>query len=663
MRKIIGGLAAVCLVGNLSLFQPEIKEVKADTAENTSVSVTDTDEYKTKEVIVKFKDGLSENEKENIMDESPGDAQQVTDSMAVVKTDTKKETAAAVKELDQNSDVEYVQPNYVYRLVDGNGRTSGKETAMKTAGVNDPFFYVQWGLLNYGSNLTDYVHDQQGGQGITIPQKEGLDINVKNLWKQLNKKNTQKVIVANIDTGVDYTSPDLKSVMWKNPKEKKNGKDSDKNGYKDDIYGWNFYNNNNKVYSNKYYVDSYGDVSYEDDHGTHGAGTIAAVRNNGYGIAGIASGTNVKLMSIKVLGGKKGEGTTLSVIKGIKYAKKMGAKICNFSFGSYQNDRMLRDVIKENKDMLFICAAGNERNNNDRYPVYPASYNYSNVISVANLDYTGYLDRYSNYGKKSVLLAAPGTDIFGLGVRERGIIESGTSMAAPMVTGTAALIYAKYPGVTPAVVKSALKRGAARLSSLKGKAASGGYLNAEKTVNSNYYPPYITVKTSKKKNYSVVKVSAKKRGSTQITKVKYIKGKKTAAYFANGKRGYSIKNSSIKVKKTDYYTIYARDSAGNQTVKTVKLTAGKPPKLNVKKYRMSRRSTKVKITATDESKKTLKFRYTKGKKSVSYFKKGKKGMKLKNKKGKADFQGKRNCYYTIYVKDKCGNEKIKKVKL
>ena len=99
-------------------------------------------------------------------------------------------------------------------------------------------------LLNYGSNLTDYVHDQQGGQGITIPQKEGLDINVKNLWKQLNKKNTQKVIVANIDTGVDYTSPDLKSVMWKNPKEKKNGKDSDKNGYKDDIYGWNFYNNN-----------------------------------------------------------------------------------------------------------------------------------------------------------------------------------------------------------------------------------------------------------------------------------------------------------------------------------------------------------------------------------------------------------------------------------
>ena len=527
--------------------------------------MTDTDEYKTKEVIVKFKDGLSENEKENIMDESPGDAQQVTDSMAVVKTDTKKETAAAVKELDQNSDVEYVQPNYVYRLVDGNGRTSGKETAMKTAGVNDPFFYVQWGLLNYGSNLTDYVHDQQGGKGITIPQKKGLDINVKNVWKQLNKKNTQKVIVANIDTGVDYTSPDLKSVMWKNPKEKKNGKDSDKNGYKDDIYGWNFYNNNNKVFSNKYYVDSYGDVSYEDDHGTHGAGTIAAVRNNGYGIAGIASGT------------------------------KMGAKICNFSFGSYQNDRMLRDVIKENKDMLFICAAGNERNNNDRYPVYPASYNYSNVISVANLDYNGSLDRYSNYGKKSVLLAAPGTDIFGLGVRERGIIETGTSMAAPMVTGTAALIYAKYPGVTPAVVKSALKRGATRLSSLNGKTAAGGYLNAEKTMNSNYYPPFITVKTSKKKNYSLVKINAKKRGSTQITKVKYIKGKKTASYFANGKRGYSVKSSSIKVKKTDYYTIYARDSAGNQTVKTVKITAGKPPKLKVKKYRKSRKSKKVKI--------------------------------------------------------------------
>lgn len=659
MRKIIGGLTAVCLACSLLLFQPEIKEVKADVAADKQESVTDTDEYKTKEVIVKFKDGLSENEKENVLDNSPGEAHQVTDSMAVVEADTKKETEAAVKELNKNDDVEYVQPNYVYRLVDGNGRVSDREAAMKTAGVNDPFFYAQWGLFNYGTNLTDFVSAQQGGQGITIPQKKGLDINVKNLWKQLNKKNTQKVIVANIDTGVDYTSRDLKSIMWKNPKEKKNGKDSDKNGYKDDIYGWNFYNNNNKVFSNR----NYGYNNYEDDHGTHGAGTIAAVRNNGYGIAGIASGTNVKLMTIKVLGGRKGEGTTLSVIKGIKYAKKMGAKICNFSFGSYQNDRMLRDVIKNSKDMLFICAAGNERNNNDRYPAYPASYNYSNVVSVANLDYTGYLEPYSNYGKKSVLLAAPGTDIFSLGVNERGIFETGTSMAAPMVTGTAALIYAKYPGITPAMVKNALKRGAARTNSLNGKVASGGYLNAEKTVNSNYYPPYITVKTTQKKNYSLAKISAKKRGSTTLTAVKYIKGKKTSNYFSNGKKGYNVKNGTVKVKKTGYYTIYSRDSAGNQTVKTVKIIAGKPPKLKVKVYKKSRSKAKVKIKASDESKKTLKFRYVKGKKTASYFKQGKKGKKLKNKKGNASFQAKRRRYYTVYVIDQCGNEKIKKVKI
>lgn len=663
MKKLICGLAAVCLIGNLVYVQDGIKTVKADETQNTSASVTDPGEYKTKEVIVKFKDGITEGQKEEIMEETPGDARQVTDSMAVVKADTKKETAAAVKELDQKKEVEYVQPNYVYRLVDGTGRVSEKETAMKTAGVNDPFFYVQWGLLNYGTNLTDFVRDQQGGQGITIPQKEGLDINVKNLWKQLNKKNTQKVIVANIDTGIDYTSPDLKSVMWKNTKEKKNGKDSDKNGYKDDIYGWNFYNNNNKVYSNKSYRDAYGNVFYEDDHGTHGAGTIGAARNNRYGIAGIASGTNVKLMSIKVLGGKRGEGTTLSVIKGIKYAKKMGVKICNFSFGSYQNDRMLRDVIRDNKDMLFICASGNERNNNDRYPVYPASYNYSNVVSVANLDYTGYLDTSSNYGKKNVLLAAPGTDIFGLGVRERGIIESGTSMSAPMVTGTAALIYAKYPGVTPAMVKSALKRGATRISSLNGKVSSGGYLNAEKTVNSNYYPPYITIKTQQKKNYSIAKVSVKKRGSVKIDKVKYIKGKKSTAYFSNGKKGYSLKNGSIKVSKTGYYTVYSKDSAGNQAVKTVKVTAGKSPKLKVKVYKKSRTIAKVQLKASDESKKTLKFRYAKGKKSVSYFKKGKKGLKLKNKKGSASFKGNRGRYYTVYVIDKCGNEKIKKIKV
>lgn len=658
MKRTLSTFTAICLAGGLIFVQPGTKPVQADESGSTEVSVTDPNEYKTKEVIVKFKDGVSETKKENIIEETPGEAEKVTETVAVVKADTKKETAAAVKELDKNDDVEYVQPNYVYRLVDGNGRVSERENAMKTAGVNDPFFYTQWGLYNYGTNLTDFVRTQDGGQGVTISQKKGLDINVKNLWKQLNKKNTSQVIVANIDTGVDYTSPDLKSVMWKNPKEKKNGKDSDKNGYKDDIYGWNFYNNNNKVYSNK----AYG-YDYEDDHGTHGAGTIAAVRNNGYGIAGIASGTNVKLMTIKVLGGRKGEGTTLSVIKGIKYAKKMGAKICNFSFGSYQNDKMLRDVIKDSKDMLFICAAGNERNNNDRYPAYPASYNYSNVVSVANFDYKGNLEYYSNYGKKSVLLAAPGTDIFSLGVNERGIVETGTSMAAPMVTGTAALIYAKYPGITPALAKNALKRGATRISSLNGIVASGGYLNAEKTVNSNYYPPYITVKTTQKKNYSLAKVSAKKRGSTTVTAAKYIKGKKTSSYFSNGKKGYTIKNGTIKVKKTGYYTVYARDSAGNQTVKTVKITAGRPPKLKVKVYKKSRSRAKVQIKASDESKKTLKFRYAKGKKSASYFKQGKKGKRLKNKKGSASFQAKRGRYYTVYVVDRSGNEKIKKVKI
>ena len=657
MRRAISTLTAICLAGGLIFIQPGTKPVRADNSESTAASVTDPNEYKTKEVIVKFKDGVSETKKENIIEETPGEAEQVTGTVAVVKADTKKETAAAVKELNKNDDVEYIQPNYVYRLVDGNGRVSERERAMKTAGVNDPFFYAQWGLYNYGTNLTDFVRTQGGGQGVTIPQKKGLDINVKNLWKQLNKKNTRKVIVANIDTGVDYTSDDLKSVIWKNPKEKKNGKDSDKNGYKDDIYGWNFYNNNNKVYSNK----SYG-FDYEDDHGTHGAGTIAAARNNGYGIAGVASGTNVKIMSIKVLGGAKGEGSTLSVIKGIKYAKKMGAKICNFSFGTYQNDKMMRDTIKKNKDMLFICAAGNERNNNDNHPAYPASYNYSNVISVANLHYNGSLEGHSNYGKRSVLLAAPGAEIFSLGVDGRGIFETGTSMAAPMVTGTAALIYAKYPGITPAMVKNALKRGATRTSSLNGKVASGGYLNAEKTVNSNYYPPYITVKTSKKKNYSLTKVSATKRGSAKISAVKYKKGKKSTAYFANGKKGSTVKNGKIKIKKTGYYTIYSKDSAGNQTVKTVKITAGKTPKLKVKAYKRSRSRAKVKIKASDESKKTLKFRYAKGKKSVSYFKKGKKGKKLKNRKGSASFQAKRGRYYTVYVVDRCGNEKIKRVK-
>lgn len=124
MRRAISTLTAICLAGGLIFIQPGTKPVRADNSESTAASVTDPNEYKTKEVIVKFKDGVSETKKENIIEETPGEAEQVTGTVAVVKADTKKETAAAVKELNKNDDVEYIQPNYVYRLVDGNGRVS-----------------------------------------------------------------------------------------------------------------------------------------------------------------------------------------------------------------------------------------------------------------------------------------------------------------------------------------------------------------------------------------------------------------------------------------------------------------------------------------------------------------------------------------------------------
>nr|WP_287228026.1 S8 family peptidase [Oscillibacter sp.] len=223
-----------------------------------------------------------------------------------------------------------------------------------------------------------------------------------------------------------------------------NGVDDDGNGYIDDVYGWNFYSGSNQVYTGS-----------EDSNGTHGAGTIAAHADNGIGIAGIVRSDHVKVMAVKALGGWDGSGSTASIIRAIQYAEANGARICNLSLGSSRNDPALYRTIAAS-DMLFVVAAGNDGADLELAPSYPASYHLDNLITVANLRYDGNLDPTSSYGASSVDLAAPGTHILSTTPGNSYSYMTGTSMAAPMVSAAATMLYSQFPDATLADVKDIL---------------------------------------------------------------------------------------------------------------------------------------------------------------------------------------------------------------
>lgn len=388
-----------------------------------------------------------------------------------------------------------------------------------SSGSAEPYFSRQWALENDGTfvldtkgnngeNLNDggfynpggFFQIQPGGMGRGVWYRRGfgnffgrtysavstgskvtavkdVDMDVVKAWETVGNTG-RDVIVAVIDTGVDYTHEDLADAIWTNTKEVAgDGIDNDGNGYIDDIYGWDFYNNRAYVYNSR--------NSSEYDHGTHCAGTIAA-EINGTGIAGIASGGKVKIMSVKALGGRDGSGDTASIIKAIEYAKKMGAAICNLSFGTSVYDKDLEKAIKDS-GMLFVCAAGNGDDtgtgtDNDTAPVYPASYDLDNIISVANLTYDGSLDSTSNYGAASVDLAAPGADILSTVAGSRYGYLSGSSMAAPMVTAVAAMTYSYDKTASVDEVKDILLSSVKKLDGLKGKVASQGMVDAYNAV-------------------------------------------------------------------------------------------------------------------------------------------------------------------------------------
>ncbi|MGN0158989.1 MAG: S8 family peptidase [Brotaphodocola sp.] len=367
----------------------------------------------------------------------------------------------------------------------------------------DPYAIYQWGLRNdgqiqYFETVNKYRYsdpdlaeeiDMANQLGAEAPIEgpdayevavtnsiKGIDINIQPAWKlyDLTVSERRPVTVAVIDTGIDINHPELKDAIWVNEDEiADDGIDNDNNGFIDDVNGWNFFDDTNVVYHSK----------DEDGHGTHCAGTIVAKRGT-MGIAGIADGNYVKVMPVKALGnvlGEDGWGEEEAIIRAIQYAEANGAEICNLSFGTREYYPRLEQVMRDSK-MLFIVSSGNGDEeeigyNIDQIPDYPSGFDLENIISVANLMFDGKLATSSNFGEKHVDMAAPGTYILST-VPENGYgYMNGTSMAAPMVTGAAAMVYSFRTDLSLQDIKPALMNTVKKLPELESRVAAGGMLD------------------------------------------------------------------------------------------------------------------------------------------------------------------------------------------
>lgn len=331
-------------------------------------------------------------------------------------------------EVKEDDNIEYVEPNYIWTI---NNQPV------------DPLFGDLWGLKN---NTT-----------------KGVDINAINAWGITQGDRDIKIMV--IDTGIDYNHPDLKDNMWTNTVELngKAGVDDDNNGCIDDIHGCDYANND-------------GDPMDDNSHGTHCSGTIGASHNN-IGVAGVMA--NVSLVGCKFLTGT-GSGSTDAAIKCIDYGIKVGVDVMSNSWGGGGASQALKEAIERARDanILFVAAAGNSGTDNDSAPHYPSNYDVENVISVASYDKQNNLSSFSCYGKTTVHIAAPGSDIMSTVPNNGYKSYSGTSMATPHASGVLGLLLSHESFTDFKTIKEKLMKTSVPVDSFKNKLISGGRIDA-----------------------------------------------------------------------------------------------------------------------------------------------------------------------------------------
>jgi subtilisin family serine protease len=386
------------------------------------------------------------------------DAFETNDNFYLVKLADDQSLAAFLDSASSNPAIEYAEPNYVVRAL---GTSDGEVLP------NDAEFGKLWGLKNTGQA------DSGGTVGVA-----GADIGATKAWATTT--GNKDILVAVIDTGVDYTHPELRDNIYANPGESGDGKetngiDDDGNGFVDDFHGWNFAG----VSTN--------DPMDDNEHGTHVSGTIGAKGNDGVGVAGVNWTTSI--LPVKFLTGS-GSGSLADAVKAIQYATLMNAKVMNNSWGGGGFTQTMMDSIVAAKDkgLLFVAAAGNDSQNSDSRPHYPAGYQVENVIAVAATTNQDSKASFSTYGKRTVHIAAPGHKIYSTIPGNRYDSFSGTSMATPHVVGAAALLWGTDPSMSFTEVKDRLLRSRDFVPGLTKFVASSGRLNVYNAIN-GIYPP------------------------------------------------------------------------------------------------------------------------------------------------------------------------------
>lgn len=361
-----------------------------------------------------------------------GTVERVLRTPAAIRVVRVEDVLGAVRTLRANANVEITEPDYVCRA---NGLP------------NDTLFGQLWGLHNSG---------QSGGT-------PDADIDAPEAWNIT--VGSPQVVVAVIDSGISMNHADLAGKIWTNPGEiPGNGKDDDNNGYTDDVHGWDFENND-------------ADPSDDNDHGTHVSGTIAAVGNNGQGVTGVAP--QARVMALKFLD-SEGYGSVSGAIEAMHYAVSMGCQISNHSYGSDTYSSALEDALRhaETAGHLVVASAGNDALDNDIAPSYPCSYDLSNIISVAASTRRDQLAWFSNIGRSSVDISAPGDSILSTVPGGSYDTFSGTSMAAPHVAGVAALVLSQFPGLPMEELRNRVLQSVRWVPALDGLMVAPGMVNA-----------------------------------------------------------------------------------------------------------------------------------------------------------------------------------------
>jgi subtilisin family serine protease len=427
---------AVIFLSLSMLFNQAFAEVSMS-GPRLGAAANDTNSYKSGQVLVKTIGDFHGDELDDLLRSIGGHPIKhfsLVPGLSLIEYDDSLAIEDVIDAFNRSERVEYAEPDYYYRA----------------AVQLDPRFPEQWSFENSGQNggLVD------------------ADINASSMW-ELSSGN-QNVVVGVIDTGINYNHLDLAANLWHNLSEiPANGIDEDQNGYVDDFYGINAINDNGNPFD-------------DNAHGSHVSGIIGAKGNNALGVVGVAQ--NVQIASCKFLNAI-GSGATSDAIQCLQYFANLKRRALNpvniiatnNSWSGSSKSSALSDAIKahQNLGILFVAAASNDASDNDSLGTYPANLPLANIISVAATDNKDLLASFSNYGKHTVHIAAPGVKILSTVLNQAYGAFSGTSMATPHVTGLIAIIKSRFPTLDYRMIKNLVIAGGTPLASLQNKTISG----------------------------------------------------------------------------------------------------------------------------------------------------------------------------------------------